>query len=927
MTARLRDLVYRLLAAVISVHLAIFAPLAVAAHSEAPETATSENPCLKQVYQDISKLILEFYPKAKVVGDGYKIHFEYKAHPYTSVYSNLAELAPENGGILGDIELKPGKYAGNEPLPHEQNQYRYNTLLMAPFSQKHNCQLYSALSYPPDALTDFLERYKDVINNFDSELVGLTGPIAFTKAPATDKSSVTSSAKPADAPAVISTPPNSTPSTSPTPPPAVATATTSASTQTNQTETPPAISTTTSNELKQAIELNNKATGALSKSNFSEAISQYIEALQLAPDYGLCRDNLAVACNNYGLSLRDQPATAIRWFERSLFLNPGNTTTIENMGAIMNKLGMSAESFDDHVKLGDERMAKQSLIGAVTQYRLALKIKQDDGVAKKLAAAMPNTTDSAAQKQALVTILQDIGPQAVQGTASKTAAQASSWDQATKPNGHPLFLWRATRGKEVVYLLGTIHVATPKLYPMPLEIDQAFDESKLLIVEVAIDRRPVDPAAMKKLVETAGTYTPPDKLSNHMSPATKKIFEDYLTWSGESWPMFERYKPWYVRELTAASMPVRDEMRNLRSGLGIDRYLLGRAKATHKDVGEFETVDFQLGLFSKLPEDVQDKLLQVSLLDVRNAMSSLNDAFAAWKTGDTAKMYNFVNKIVQEHPDLAPYNKILLDDRNKGMAARLEEIMKTKQGPYFVAVGSGHMVGDSGLVSLLQKQGFSVQQIYAQNRPGDNVTSASTANLKKFAFPNEKFRVWMPAAPQRKDLPGAEPKCVQYMFAEFGGTAGASMSTTFGMFAVFSFEFPTQQYTWKIPGPLALDMMLGPLTSIKGAETLSRHSIILNNEYAGREIEFIAPTRTAPDKASGGHTAGKQGSSPIPQSSFASDLFGSAGGMSKTDKLYGKARAYVAGNHIYMLITAGDTPGWTKTQKVDDFLNSFDVLD
>jgi hypothetical protein len=307
-------------------------------------------------------------------------------------------------------------------------------------------------------------------------------------------------------------------------------------------------------------------------------------------------------------------------------------------------------------------------------------------------------------------------------------------------------------------------------------------------------------------------------------------------------------------------------------------------------------------------------------------MSSLNDAFTAWKTGDTAKMYKFVNQIVSEHPDLAPYNKILLDDRNKGMANRLEEIMKIKQGPYFVAVGSGHMVGDTGLVSLLKKQGFTVQQVYAQNRAGDNVTSASTINLKKFAFPDEKFRVWMPAAPQRKDLPGKEPKCVQYMFAEFGGTSGASMSTTFGMFAVFSFEFPTQQYTWKIPGPLALDMMLGPLTSMKGAETLSRHSIILNNEYAGREVEFIAPTRTAPDETSGGHPAAKQGSSPIPQSSFASDLFGSAGGMAKTDKLYGKARAYVSGNHIYMLITAGDTPGWTKTKKADDFLNSFDVL-
>jgi len=757
----------RLLSALLIFVISASMPLAGPAHTVDPQS-TSANAAMRQINQDVGKLVSEFYPKAKITSDGFKIHFEYKAHPYLGVYSNREELSPDNGGILGDLELKPGEYSGSEKLPKEQNQYSYTQLLMAPFSKQHNCHLYTRISYPPDMLTDFLDHMKEIVNNFDNTLVVGKDPI-FT--------------------AIVQTP---APVATQAPPRPVA----AAAAVSHATPAQPAV----------------------------PAVSQ-------------------------PLPLPAVPNAATK---------PGSTTI------------------------------------------------------------------------ASATLSQPLPLPAVPDAATKPGSTAAAAATPATPE-HKLFLWKATRGKDIVYLLGTIHVATPKLYPMPIEVDEAFDRSKLLIVEIAIDRRPVDANMVQQLVKNCGTYTLPDKLSNHMSPGTRKVFEDYLKWSGESWKMYEQYKPWYVTELTTASIPMRsEEMSKVRSSLGIDRYLLGRAKATHKPVADLETIDFQLRLSSNLSEDVQDKLLQVTLLGVKDSPTILNDSFTAWRNGDAAKMNAVVTKIVREHPDLAPYNKILLDNRNATMASTLEELMKTKPGPYFVAVGSGHMVGDTGLVVQLKKRGFTVEQVCSDSHAAATVTSEGTEHLKKFVFPDERFKLWMPGSPQRKELPGGEPHGVQYMFAEFGGTAGAKFSTTFGMFTVFCFEFPADPSSWKVPGPLALDMMLAPVTAAKGSETVSRRSIMLNGKYAGREVGFIAPLNSSAEKATGKGEHNSAKPKPVATESTVSgipgDLFSAAGTMSKSTKLYGRARAYLVENRIYMLIAAGDSDTWSKSESVSNFLNSFEVM-
>src|SRR5688572_17338730 len=88
-------------------------------------------------------------------------------------------------------------------------------------------------------------------------------------------------------------------------------------------------------------------------------------------------------------------------------------------------------------------------------------------------------------------------------TAADVAAQRPSGDADGR-----LFLWKATSKTNTVYLLGSIHVATEDMYPLPDEILKAFAASKALAVEVDLTK--VDPAAMQTVMMEKGVYPPGD---------------------------------------------------------------------------------------------------------------------------------------------------------------------------------------------------------------------------------------------------------------------------------------------------------------------------------------------------------------------------------------------------------------------------------
>jgi tetratricopeptide (TPR) repeat protein len=111
------------------------------------------------------------------------------------------------------------------------------------------------------------------------------------------------------------------------------------------------------------ISLNDAGVEALKVNNYPLAFEKFREALKLDPDYQLARNNLAIAYNNYGLKLHDNPKEALKQFHEALYLNHTNPM-VANIDGIIKVMGKNPHSFEDRVILGDESKQSADYVGA-----------------------------------------------------------------------------------------------------------------------------------------------------------------------------------------------------------------------------------------------------------------------------------------------------------------------------------------------------------------------------------------------------------------------------------------------------------------------------------------------------------------------------------------------------------------------------------
>jgi uncharacterized protein len=281
------------------------------------------------------------------------------------------------------------------------------------------------------------------------------------------------------------------------------------------------------------------------------------------------------------------------------------------------------------------------------------------------------------------------------------AARAAAGDGAPKH-----FLWKVTGPKGVVYLLGTIHAAKADFYPLPSIIEDSFEKADTLIEEIDISEPAEAARAQQALVET-GSYPNGDAITNHLSEVTRSHLAAYVKKGGLPEPAIAHMRPWLVSMLV-------EQLELQRMGFdpsyGLDQHFIEEARQSHKQIGALEDAGSQLKMLSSLSEEFQDRLLLSSLVDMEKSHEVLDFLTRAWQSGDATAMEEVITSSVRDYPQLKPLMTKLFDDRNTAMTAKIERFLQTPKS-YFVAVGAGHLVGDKGILSQLQRQNFRVEQL------------------------------------------------------------------------------------------------------------------------------------------------------------------------------------------------------------------------
>ena len=268
-------------------------------------------------------------------------------------------------------------------------------------------------------------------------------------------------------------------------------------------------------------------------------------------------------------------------------------------------------------------------------------------------------------------------------------------------SGSKSTLWQVKGSHNSVYLLGSIHVLPATAYPLHPALQQAFNNSQRVVFEV--DLNTVSQQAVLREFEEVGVYPPGDNLEHHVSPATIRLVKQVLARLGISYKKAIRFKPALLGELITSRYT---ELSGFREDLGVDRYFFSQAKNTRKPVLGLETVRDQARVLSSDDASGEARLVE-AIVSLPAAKAILDELVIAWKAGRINTLDRLLNQ--DEWNDPKSFESMFLQ-RNQKWLPQIERFLES-DGNYLVIVGSGHLVGDHGLVRALQGRGYHVRQL------------------------------------------------------------------------------------------------------------------------------------------------------------------------------------------------------------------------
>jgi hypothetical protein len=259
-------------------------------------------------------------------------------------------------------------------------------------------------------------------------------------------------------------------------------------------------------------------------------------------------------------------------------------------------------------------------------------------------------------------------------------------------------------GTATVYLFGSIHVADKSVYPLNEQIENAFQRSDVLVVEV--DETQADPVELNNLMLSKGLYPVPETVAQHIDKSTYQQLQDFLKKTGIPYATVARMRPGVIAiTLTVARL----QQLGYSPELGIDRYFMQKARAAEKEIAQLETAIDQLNLL--LGFSNEDLLLKHTIISLDQADTLFKEILQAWKAGDVNKIEQIMlEDPVSDYPEFESLMERMFVKRNINMTQSISELLQTKQ-TYFVVVGAGHMVGDQGIVALMKDHGFTVNRL------------------------------------------------------------------------------------------------------------------------------------------------------------------------------------------------------------------------
>ena len=253
-----------------------------------------------------------------------------------------------------------------------------------------------------------------------------------------------------------------------------------------------------------------------------------------------------------------------------------------------------------------------------------------------------------------------------------------------------------------MYLAGSVHVLKANDSALPAAFDRAYAGSQTLVMELDLGK--VDQSAAATWMLQNGMLPEGKTLRQAVGDTRYQRISTEAERLGLPMEALGQLQPWVLGlQLT--------EVQYAKEGFdpeaGVEQQLEHRAQSDGKPTAGLETLDQQLGFFQTLTNDQQNKFLDLTLDDLHEVDTEFQQVIGAWRRGDTDKLAALLSEEYKEFPALY---QLLVTQRNRSWEPQIQRYLHDSHN-YFVVVGALHLVGQGGLLELLRKDGFKIEQL------------------------------------------------------------------------------------------------------------------------------------------------------------------------------------------------------------------------
>ena len=272
-------------------------------------------------------------------------------------------------------------------------------------------------------------------------------------------------------------------------------------------------------------------------------------------------------------------------------------------------------------------------------------------------------------------------------------------------------LWRATKAGETVVMIGTYHLGDPRFDAVLTRLEPFVDAARTLMLEAGPQE---EQALLQHLALHPDAFTGPS-LEGDLSPEDWSRLGDALKARGMPLALGAHFKPWYLSAMLA--MPACLSVQAAAEG-GLDKRIAAYATTKGLDVTALEPWDTALHVFDDFDRADQIDMVRQALDMQPQAEDMMATMTAAYFAEDSRRLWEFQRRFALAQPgadadavarefDLT--ERTLMAERNRAWIPRIEAA--AARGPVFAAFGALHLSGETGVLALLEADGWALERL------------------------------------------------------------------------------------------------------------------------------------------------------------------------------------------------------------------------